>query len=145
MKQINFRPIYKWSCNPLKIDNPKACVQHGYCQNAGWRKPCFNFCNSGRQHIQLDFIYLAMLISSSFFIFIQQWSTGRTEFYFLHFGNTCPLRRNGSLRMLENRGCISTGFTGGKMGQWILPVKLRKWDLLKTCVFEANRFSSLRS
>jgi len=31
----------------------RVFVQHGYCQNAGWRKPCFNFLSIVHLHIQL--------------------------------------------------------------------------------------------
>jgi len=50
----------------FKSPRRRANIQHWYCQNADWRKPCFNFCNSVGLHIQLDLIYLAMCISSSF-------------------------------------------------------------------------------
>ena len=75
----------------FKSPRRRANIQHGYCQNAGWRKPCFNFCNSAGRHIQLDLIYLAMCISSSFLSLLSSSQPGRTEFYFLHFGNTCSL------------------------------------------------------
>jgi len=52
--------------NFVEIPRLRANIQHWYCQNAGWRKLCFNCCNSVGQLIKLDLIYLAMCISSSF-------------------------------------------------------------------------------
>ena len=52
--------------NKYVYDGQKGYLQQGYCQNAGWRKPCFNLLFIVHLHIQLDLIYLAMCISSSF-------------------------------------------------------------------------------
>lgn len=68
-----------------------AIAQHGCCQNAGSRNPCFNCCYFIQLYIQLDLICAAMCISSSFLSLFCSGQPVWTEFYSLHLGNNSSL------------------------------------------------------